>query len=97
MGSWVLYGLGTENQNLPGYITIKPDDSPMVARRTGPAPSCPAPIRARQSAVPGMKVADIQGQPIDYLLNKMYTPEEQRFELDMLQNINRRHAEAPQA
>ena len=24
MGSWVLYGLGTENRNLPGYITIKP-------------------------------------------------------------------------
>jgi hypothetical protein len=23
-GSWVLYGLGTENQNLPGYITINP-------------------------------------------------------------------------
>ena len=24
MGSWVLYGLGTENQNLPGFITISP-------------------------------------------------------------------------
>src|SRR5688572_23076915 len=24
MGSWALYGLGTENQNLPGYIMIKP-------------------------------------------------------------------------
>ena len=24
MGSWVVYGLGTENQNLPGFITIKP-------------------------------------------------------------------------
>jgi hypothetical protein len=24
MGSWVVYGLGTENRNLPGYITIKP-------------------------------------------------------------------------
>ncbi len=23
MGSWVLYGLGTENQNLPGYITVE--------------------------------------------------------------------------
>src|SRR5438309_1331953 len=23
MGSWVIYGLGTENQNLPAYITIK--------------------------------------------------------------------------
>jgi hypothetical protein len=24
MGSWLLYGLGTENQDLPGYITINP-------------------------------------------------------------------------
>ncbi len=24
LGSWILYGLGTENQNLPGFFTIKP-------------------------------------------------------------------------
>ena len=24
VGAWVLYGLGTENQDLPGFITIKP-------------------------------------------------------------------------
>src|SRR4051812_47711439 len=24
MGSWVIYGRGTENQNLPAYITLKP-------------------------------------------------------------------------
>jgi uncharacterized protein (DUF1501 family) len=30
---------------------------------------------------------------LEYLLNKHYTPEQQRFELDMLQNINQRHAE----
>src|SRR5262245_63204382 len=24
MGAWLMYGLGTENQELPGYITIKP-------------------------------------------------------------------------
>lgn len=23
-GSWLLYGLGTENQDLPGYITVNP-------------------------------------------------------------------------
>ena len=26
MGSWMLYGLGSENQNLPGFITISPSD-----------------------------------------------------------------------
>ena len=24
VGSWVLYGLGTENQNLPGFVTLCP-------------------------------------------------------------------------
>ena len=24
LGSWVLYGLGTENQNLPGFVTLNP-------------------------------------------------------------------------
>jgi hypothetical protein len=24
LGSWVLYGLGSSNQNLPGYVTVKP-------------------------------------------------------------------------
>jgi hypothetical protein len=27
MGSWVTYGLGTENENLPGFITIMPSAS----------------------------------------------------------------------
>ncbi|MCU1257489.1 MAG: hypothetical protein JWO80_374, partial [Bryobacterales bacterium] len=31
-------------------------------------------------------------EPIEYLLNKHYSSDQQRFELDMLQNINRRHA-----
>ena len=32
LGSWVLYGLGTENQDLPGFFTIKPT---RTFRRTG--------------------------------------------------------------
>jgi Protein of unknown function (DUF1501) len=27
MGSWLLYGLGTENQDLPGFITISPPNN----------------------------------------------------------------------
>src|SRR5678815_2122697 len=28
IGSWVLYGLGTENQNMPGYISLRPGGTP---------------------------------------------------------------------
>src|SRR5208282_449363 len=28
VGSWVLYGLGTENQDMPGFISLRPGGSP---------------------------------------------------------------------
>ena len=36
MGSWITYGLGTENQNLPGFISL----NTVQAARSIPAPSC---------------------------------------------------------
>src|SRR4030095_4065180 len=41
----------------------------------------------------GMKVEDVQGEPIEYLLQKKFSTDEQRYELDMLQNMNRRYAQ----
>ena len=70
LGSWVLYGLGTENQNLPGFITIKPNRDGHVS----------------------LKAEDLKDEPIEYLLNKRFSSEQQRYELDMLQRINREHA-----
>lgn len=92
MGSWVVYGLGTENQDLPGFITIKPTLSHGGAKNFGSA-FLPGTFQATPIGHSGMKVADIQKEPIEYLLNKTRTDESQRYELDMLRNINRRHAE----
>src|SRR5215470_12666844 len=92
MGSWVLYGLGSENQDLPGFITIKPALSHGGAKNWGSA-FLPGSFQGTAIGNAGMNVADVQGEPIEYLLNKKFTPEQQRFELDMLQNINRKHAE----
>ena len=50
MGSWVTYGLGTENQNLPGFIVDVPRRlSDRGHRRTGSRRSCPASTRAPTS------------------------------------------------
>jgi arylsulfatase A-like enzyme len=92
MGSWVVYGLGTENQNLPGYITIKPTLSHGGAKNFSSA-FLPGAYQATPIGNSGMKVDDIVQEPIEYLLRKDFTPEEQRFELEMLQSINRRHQE----
>ena len=90
MGSWVVYGLGTENQNLPGYIMIKPALSHGGAKNWSSA-FLPGAYQGTSIGNAGLKVDDIKGEPIEYLLNKHLSPDAQRFELDMLRNINRRH------
>ena len=37
MGAWINYGLGTENQNLPGFVTVSPSAGNGGARNYGPA------------------------------------------------------------
>ena len=91
MGSWVVYGLGSENRDLPGFITIKPALSHGGAKNWSSA-FLPGAFQGTAIGNSGMKAKDIEGEPIEYLVRKGFTPEQQRFELDMIQNINRRHA-----
>ncbi|MBX5496761.1 MAG: DUF1501 domain-containing protein [Bryobacteraceae bacterium] len=92
MGSWVVYGLGTENQNLPGFITIKPALSHGGAKNWSSA-FLPGAYQGTAIGHAGLKVDDVKGEPIEYLLQKTLSADEQRYELDMLRNINQRHAE----
>jgi hypothetical protein len=91
MGAWTLYGLGTENQDLPGFVTIKPALSHGGAKNWASA-FLPGAYQGTAIGNSGMKAKDIAEQPIEYLFRKGYSSEQQRFELDMLQNINQRHA-----
>jgi len=91
MGSWSVYGLGTENQDLPGFITIKPALSHGGAKNWSSA-FLPGVYQGTAIGNSGLKAKDIEKEPIEYLLRKDFSPDQQRFELDMLQNINRRHA-----
>src|SRR5260370_28337540 len=92
MWSWLWYGLGSKNQDLPGFVTIKPALSHGGSKNWGSA-FLPGSFQGTAIGNAGMNVADVQGEPIEYLLNKKFTPEQQRYELDMLQNVNRKHAE----
>lgn len=93
MGSWVVYGLGTNNQDLPGYITIKPTLAHGGAKNWSSA-FLPGVFQGTAIGNSGLKIEDIEGEPIEYLKNKGLNSDQQRFELDMIQKINRRHAEA---
>lgn len=92
VGSWVLYGLGTQNRNLPGYITIKPALSHGGAKNWSSG-FLPGPVQGTAIGHAGMQVSEVQKEPIEYLLNHGLSREQQRYELDMIQAINRRHQE----
>ncbi len=92
LGSWAVYGLDTENQNLPGYLTIKPALSHGGAKNWSSA-FLPGAYQGTPIGHSGLKVKDFKDEPIEYLVHRGFSPEQQRYELDMLQNINRRHAE----
>jgi hypothetical protein len=91
MGSWVVYGLGSENQNLPGYITIKPSLAHGGAKNWSSG-FLPAAYQGTAIGNAGVKLDDLVKEPIEFLNQKGLTPEQQRFELDMLQKMNRQHA-----
>jgi len=90
-GSWVVYGLGTENQNLPGFITLKPTLFHGGAKNYS-AGFLPAAYEGTAIGYAALGPDDLK-QPIQYLERKGMSPDLQRFELDMLQKMNRRSAE----
>ncbi|MBL8294551.1 MAG: DUF1501 domain-containing protein [Bryobacterales bacterium] len=87
MGSWVVYGLGTENQNLPAFITLKPGLSHGGAKNWSSG-FLPAAYQGTAVGHGGLNVEDL-AEPIEHLKCKDLTPEQQRYELDMLQKMNR--------
>jgi len=84
LGAWVTFGLGTENQNLPGFIAIGPGPLIEGARQYG-ASFLPA-------AYQGTFVSDLQN-PIRNLKNAQVGPGRQREELDALRQLNELHRE----
>ncbi len=88
MGSWLTYGLGTENQNLPGYVVLCPG-KPVVG-----------PQLWGNSFLPGIfQGCHINNSKLDpqtviqHVHNATLPPAVQRRQLDLLQELNRVHLE----
>lgn len=83
IGSWAVYGLGTPNRNLPGYVV-------MLDRRGGPISGqpnwssgfMPATYQGTLFRPAGDPVLDLRGP---------YDPTTQREQLDLLQRLNQEH------
>jgi len=84
MGSWLTYGLGSENQNLPGYVVLCPG-LPVLGHQNWAANFLPAVYQ-------GTYVPLGEKDPkklISHIRNSSLTPSQQRRELDLLEQLNR--------
>jgi hypothetical protein len=85
MGAWLTYGLGTENQNLPGFIALAPGAIPFGNQNL------------RSAFLPGYcqgtyintSNTDVE-KVIDNIRNNYVTTAEQRTQLDLVNKLNSR-------
>jgi hypothetical protein len=89
MGSWLLYGLGTENQNLPGYVVLRPSPKIVVGPALWSNSFLPAEFQAASVITADMQVDKL----VANIRNPKLSREQQREQLDLVQKLNRRHAE----
>ncbi len=87
IGSWVTYGLGSENRNLPGFVTICPTLAHGGVNNWGAA-FLPA---AYQGTPLGNASIPADQARVRYIRNDRLPPEVQRLQLDRLLKMNREH------
>ncbi len=92
MGSWVTYGLGSENLNLPGYISMCPGGMPIQESQNWQAGFLPG---AFQGTYLDTKNTDVE-KLIENIRNTSMTSREQRQQLDLLLALNERHKQRRQ-
>jgi hypothetical protein len=85
MGAWVLYGLGTENANLPGYVTICPHLGNGGPRNFGsaflPAALQATPIGTSRTPIANARIANLK--------NPVRSTADQESQLDFLRTLNK--------
>ena len=93
MGSWILYGLGTENQNLPGFITISPPMAIVGPQAYGSA-FLPA---VYQGTAIGRENTPLTQAQIRHIRNPETPIEMQQRQLEFIQTLNREHLKRAKA
>lgn len=87
LGSWLLYGLGSENQNLPGFVAMCPGGYPIKSAENWQSAFLPGVYQGTY--------VDSQHATVDRLIENIRsphaTPGEQRRELDLLRTLNMEH------
>src|SRR5262249_12522198 len=86
LGSWLMYGLGTENQNLPGFIVMCPVGFPIAESQNWQSAFLPG---ISQGTYIASRHSDIE-KLIAHIRNRSVGPQAQRAQLDLLAELNRR-------
>lgn len=89
VGAWVMYGLGTENQNLPGFVAMCPSGLPIKDSENWQSGFLPGIFQGTY--------IDPQHTEIDKLIENIHSPHAtqavQRRQLDLLRELNAEHRE----
>lgn len=100
IGAWTLYGLGTENENLPGFITLNPPADNGGAQNYGSAflPAICQGTRIGGSQLPDLYAALLKkdvapGPPMKNIENKKISRDLQRAQVDLIRGLNERKME----
>ncbi len=87
VGAWVLYGLGVENQNLPGFIAMCPNGYPIKDAENWQSGFLPGVFQGT--------FIDPKHREIEQLIENIRSPhaslKSQRQQLDLLQALNEKH------
>jgi hypothetical protein len=89
MGAWTTYGLGTQNQNLPGFIAMCPG-LPVADVSNWRSAFLPGVYQGTYIDTRRERVQDL----IENIQNSSVTRADQRRQLDLLIELNRRHLES---
>jgi hypothetical protein len=92
MGSWVTYGLGSENQNLPGFIAMCPGGYPIQETQNWQSAFLPG---AYQGTYIDTQHTNLE-KLIEHIRNNSMSLPEQRRQIDLLRQLNERHQQRRQ-
>src|SRR6266480_994837 len=93
LGAWVTYGLGTENQNLPGFIAMCPGGYPIKDAENWQAGFLPGVF---QGTFVDSQHTDLQ-KLIENIKNNYVSSPGQRQQLDLLRQLNSEHQQQHRA
>ena len=87
VGSWLTYGLGTENQNLPAFLSMCPGGYPIQESQNWQAGFLPGIYQGTYIDTKHESVDRL----VEYVVNRKQSRASQRRELDLIQRMNAEH------